>query len=548
MSFVDYIDDDGGPVLVMEYMPLGNLTELNEGQKISLEEMRTILCQALQALKYLHDQKKITHRDIKPENILVRSRTPYLLVKLGDFGLSTEKDWLKTTCGTRLYAAAGIFTRRYTNAVDIWALGVVGYQFIIGLPEYTKSMDAQTWPKKICREIGNLDPLQQTPVVQLLKRMLKLRSRDRPSAKACLSDPWIWSALPISQPGLERTEVRAGSLRPVSEQSTEIWDPLNQTEEEVLDATARMGSRKRLRSSQPITSCGYLFREVSESVDADLRYERLIRRRLEAFLKKPGCEVHNSSARVHFEANSLRAPAHRKGMNQDHDPLVEITSHSEFISVHARPDADLEPQLQQASLDRCASDSPRFEEGPDLHVQSMDAGDEWWEPLRPNLALPRETRACQQIEPGEAWSRLPILKSSSGSSSDISDLKDDTAQAEDPSEAYTISVIVASKSSMSSCATSMTRQKKLTSIRLESEASLRLSGNEATSFMLRRSYQPARTSCYSAWDSQPQYSQLTEVKPDLKPPSEKEVLSFETFTDLGSTEDVVAVLQLQGND
>lgn len=169
----------------------------------------------------------------------------------------------------------------------------------------------------------------------------------------------------------------------------------------------------------------------------------------------------------------------------------------------------------------------------------MDAGSEWWEPLRPNLVLPEEMREYQQTEPGETGSCLQILKSSNRSSSDSSDLKDDMAEGEDPSEAYPISDTAASKSSMSSGATSITRQKKLTSICLESEASLRLSGNKTKSSILRHSHQPARTSCYSTWDSEPQYSQLTEVKPNLNPPSGKEVLSFETFTNLCSTGDVL---------
>ena len=99
MSFVDSIDDGDRPVLVMEYMPLGNLTEL---QRISLEEVRTVLRQALQALAYLHDEKNITHCDIKPENILVRSRTPELFIKICDFNLSTQSRFLKTHCGTAL--------------------------------------------------------------------------------------------------------------------------------------------------------------------------------------------------------------------------------------------------------------------------------------------------------------------------------------------------------------------------------------------------------------------------------------------------------------
>ena len=139
MRFVDFINDDGGPVLVMEYMPLGNLAELDKVQKLSVEEMRTVLRQGLEALTYLHDQKSITHRDIKPENVLVQSRTPELFIKLCDFGLSTESSFLKTQCGTKLYAAAEIFTGSYTNAVDIWAIGVLGYRFIKGLPKYSEN-------------------------------------------------------------------------------------------------------------------------------------------------------------------------------------------------------------------------------------------------------------------------------------------------------------------------------------------------------------------------------------------------------------------------
>ena len=44
ISFVDFIDNGGGPVLMMEYLPLGNLLRL---EKISLEEIRSVLRQAL---------------------------------------------------------------------------------------------------------------------------------------------------------------------------------------------------------------------------------------------------------------------------------------------------------------------------------------------------------------------------------------------------------------------------------------------------------------------------------------------------------------------
>ncbi len=176
MSFVDSILDDGGPVLVMEIMPLGNLSDLDKIQKLSLEEMRLVLRQTLQALAYLHEQKNITHRDIKPENILVRSRTPDMHVKLCDFGLSTHSSLLRTHCGTSYYAAAEIFTGSYTNSVDVWSIGVIGYQFIKGLPKHSKSSKAKDWSEKIRRTVERADCQGNDPVVRLLKSMLELNA------------------------------------------------------------------------------------------------------------------------------------------------------------------------------------------------------------------------------------------------------------------------------------------------------------------------------------------------------------------------------------
>lgn len=251
VGFVDSIDDGGGPVLVMEYMPLGNLTEL---QRISSEEVRTVLRQALQALAYLHDEKNITHRDIKPENILVRSRTPELFIKLCDFGLSTQSSSLKTHCGTELYAATEIFTGSYTKSVDIWAMGVLGYQFIKGLPKHTDNLTSKDWSKKIRRVVDQAGHHGHDPAVSLLRSMLELNPVDRPSAKACLSDPWIQSALPFSQPGLAQTNVGPRSLEMISEQPTEIWNPPTQLEGEMPDPIVPGVLRKRLRSSESITS------------------------------------------------------------------------------------------------------------------------------------------------------------------------------------------------------------------------------------------------------------------------------------------------------
>ncbi|MCJ1463080.1 hypothetical protein MMC07_001685 [Pseudocyphellaria aurata] len=198
VSFVDQFEDDKELWLIVEYLPMGNLMQVHVQKAISFEETRTVLFQTLQALAYLHDEMNITHRDIKPENILVRSRTPELFIKLCDFGLSTDELVLKTNCGTDLYTAAEISRGSYSNAVDIWAIGVLGLEFIKGLPNFNRRTTPQGWCKKIRLKIDFESKHADDAVMPLLKQMLQLRPQDRPSAKACLSDPSMISQSPLA--------------------------------------------------------------------------------------------------------------------------------------------------------------------------------------------------------------------------------------------------------------------------------------------------------------------------------------------------------------
>lgn len=101
MKFVNYSEEQQ-PLLVMEYLPLGNLACQDF---ITEEETLQLLCQGLQALDYLHSHSPpLAHRDIKPANILVQFRMPFV-IKLADFGLAKNDSSLKTFCGSNEYAA-----------------------------------------------------------------------------------------------------------------------------------------------------------------------------------------------------------------------------------------------------------------------------------------------------------------------------------------------------------------------------------------------------------------------------------------------------------
>ena len=70
-------------------------------------------------------------------------------------------------------------------------MGVLGYQFIKGLPAHSERLDPKIWTEEIRRAIDHTSFQSNDPAVLLLQSMLELNPLARPSAKACLSHPWI---------------------------------------------------------------------------------------------------------------------------------------------------------------------------------------------------------------------------------------------------------------------------------------------------------------------------------------------------------------------
>ena len=89
------------------------------------------------AISYLYD-KQIVHCDLKPENILLKSPTKSE-IKLIDFGSSCfEQERYYTYIQSRFYRAPEIMLGiPYTTAIDMWSLGCIIYECIVGIPLFT---------------------------------------------------------------------------------------------------------------------------------------------------------------------------------------------------------------------------------------------------------------------------------------------------------------------------------------------------------------------------------------------------------------------------
>lgn len=154
-----------------------------------------IVHQCSSALAYLHGlETPITHRDIKPANILVESRSnDSISVKLADFGLSRHSSELMTFCGTYLYLAPEVYADMrshagYTEAVDIWSLGVVAFRLLFGLPRYKDEYkrNGVAWCEKLVTVMQRNVSRQPTTLGSILvEGMVVLSSESRYSASDC---------------------------------------------------------------------------------------------------------------------------------------------------------------------------------------------------------------------------------------------------------------------------------------------------------------------------------------------------------------------------
>ncbi len=187
---------DGVFYYAMEYLGGGiDLDKLvKKHGKQAAERVRQILIQACGALQEAHDQELI-HRDIKPANIILCERGALPdVVKVVDFGLVKEltKDSALSQAvvlGTPGYVAPEAVTDPSSvgAAVDIYALGAVGYFLLSGRPVFQGKTAVDTCLQHVTK---TPEPLVGVPdaLAQIIMHCLAKRPNERPASAAALAD------------------------------------------------------------------------------------------------------------------------------------------------------------------------------------------------------------------------------------------------------------------------------------------------------------------------------------------------------------------------
>ena len=128
--------DNNNLYLVMDLLTGGDLRyQLCKRRKFTEEQTKYIMACIILSLEYIHTNK-IIHRDIKPENLVLDHKGN---VHLTDFGIAKFQhvNNAKDTSGTPGYMSPEVMCGLdHSIAVDYFALGVIGYEFMKGVRPY----------------------------------------------------------------------------------------------------------------------------------------------------------------------------------------------------------------------------------------------------------------------------------------------------------------------------------------------------------------------------------------------------------------------------
>ncbi|EGO57803.1 serine/threonine-protein kinase 6 [Neurospora tetrasperma FGSC 2508] len=179
--------------LILEYAGKGELYKhLRKENRFPEWKAAQYVAQMASALKYLH-RKHVIHRDIKPENILVGIHGE---IKISDFGWSVHapNNRRQTLCGTLDYLPpemirSGSKDNWYNEKVDLWSLGVLTYEFLVGEAPFEDTPIMTQ--KRIARADMTIPEWVSKEAKDLIKKLLVLDPEKRLPLEEVENHPWI---------------------------------------------------------------------------------------------------------------------------------------------------------------------------------------------------------------------------------------------------------------------------------------------------------------------------------------------------------------------
>ncbi|APX32989.1 serine/threonine protein kinase [Brachybacterium sp. P6-10-X1] len=192
-ALYDYGELDGRAYIVMELCPGRPLSDIIEENTGGLPEKRvvSILVELARALDAAHS-KGVVHRDVKPENVLVDEENDWSM-KITDFGIARSKDQARLTktglvMGTAQYLSPEqAMGKQATSLSDIYALGIVAYEMLVGHRPFTGSSQVEIAMAQVKQQPPELPETLSADLRQLVMMTLAKAPANRPRSAAAVA-------------------------------------------------------------------------------------------------------------------------------------------------------------------------------------------------------------------------------------------------------------------------------------------------------------------------------------------------------------------------
>lgn len=219
--------------------------------------VRHFLKQLASALEFLR-QRNFIHRDVKPQNLLLdpsplfyakakpeavpyaahdKSLTPMVGVeslptlKLADFGFARSlpsTSLAETLCGSPLYMAPEILRyEKYDAKADLWSVGTVLYEMMVGKPPFRASNHVELL-RKIERGEDRIKFPEEVYLSDSMKKLIRALLKRNPVERMSFSDFFNHTVVNDEIPGLAQEDRPAQVLKPEPEKDRRGKSPLRE--------------------------------------------------------------------------------------------------------------------------------------------------------------------------------------------------------------------------------------------------------------------------------------------------------------------------------
>lgn len=233
---------EGIPYMVMEHLDGCSLSqEMRRRGAMGIEESVDLVMQALEGVAEAH-ARNIVHRDLKPSNLFLVGAPPRHTVKVLDFGISKipagastpvgEEDLTHTSMilGSPRYIAPeqARNSRDVDKTADIWSIGVILYQLIVGQAPFTGDTIGEILSQILLispKPLGQVRPDVPPLLTATVQRCLQREPRDRYASIAELAAELAAHGSGAANRSLERIVAILGAEVDLTEKPGGLEEP-----------------------------------------------------------------------------------------------------------------------------------------------------------------------------------------------------------------------------------------------------------------------------------------------------------------------------------